>query len=239
VIFFALVATLLLIWYPTPWFSASGGWQGLRLVAAVDLVLGPLLTLIVYNTTKSRRELFTDFVLIVFIQLSALMWGIMAVYEQRPVAAVFWQGSFYTVPAKALLDQGEDLEQLKNFDRAGFRTGPVYVYGQPPDSEAEYELMLQQISEKEVPPHEQAHRYRSLGDNFSELRRANIDIYEIISSNETMRKRLETILAASSTLIEDNYYVTLITRYRNIVLVFSEQNQLLGMLNAPLKEGTQ
>ncbi len=236
-IFIAFITILLTLWYPAPWFSASGGWQGLRLVAAVDLVLGPLLTLIVYNTSKSRRELFTDFAIIAMIQLSALLWGIMAVYEQRPVAAVFWQGSFYTVPAQALTAQGENLQQLKAFPRDD--NGPVYVYAQPPISETEHELMLQEIAEKKAPPHELLHRYRPLADHFAELQRANVNIEEIISSNEVMSEGLAEILQSTSTAIEDNYYVSLVSRYRNIVLVFSRQNQLLGTLNAPLKEGPQ
>ncbi len=236
-IFSAFVSTLLLIWYPAPYFAASGGWQGLRLVAAVDLALGPLLTLILYNTSKSGRELFTDLAIVAMIQISALIWGIIAVYEQRPVAAVFWGGSFYTVPAEALTNQGEDLQQLKSFTGTG--KGPVYVYAQPPVSALEHELMLQEMSEKRVPPHEQPQRYRVLEDHFAELQRASVNITEIISNNETMGERLTEILQATSTTIEDNYYVSLVSRYRNIVLVFSRQNQLIGMLNAPLKDGPQ
>jgi hypothetical protein len=149
------------------------------------------------------------------------------------------RGAFIRCQPKHLLSQGEDVEQLKNFDRIGMLTGPVYVYAQPPGSEAEHELMLQKISEKKVPPHEQLHLYRAISDNFSERRRANVDIHEIITSKETMRKSLEEILQASATRMDDNYYVALVSRYRNIVLVFSEQNQLLGMLNAPLKDGSQ
>ena len=51
-VFSIFVYVLLTQWYPEPFFNASGGWQGLKLVILVDLVLGPLLTLIVYNRKK-------------------------------------------------------------------------------------------------------------------------------------------------------------------------------------------
>ena len=232
-IFAIFIGILLLFWYPAPYFSASGGWQGLRLVALVDLVLGPCLTLIIYNTFKSRRELFIDFLIIAVIQVSALLWGISTVYKQRPVATVFWQGNFYTVPATALTTQGVDLAELNRFstDR------PVYVYAQPPMNEADAESMLQIVMEQRIPPHEQLVRYRPLAENMQEVRQANLNIQEITDANADMAGQLEAILRRSGTSRDDNLYVALMSRYRNIVLVFSAQDELLGMLTAPPIEG--
>ena len=44
-----LVAT---VWYPDFFFATEGGWQGLRLLLGVDLVLGAMLMLIVYRARK-------------------------------------------------------------------------------------------------------------------------------------------------------------------------------------------
>ena len=44
-IFAALSAVILLVWYPGYFFELDGGWEGLRIIIGVDLVLGPLLTL--------------------------------------------------------------------------------------------------------------------------------------------------------------------------------------------------
>lgn len=56
VIFSLLFGILIFFWYPSPYFSASGGWEGLKIAAAVDLVLGPILTLIVFNTKKANKN---------------------------------------------------------------------------------------------------------------------------------------------------------------------------------------
>ncbi|KAB0769044.1 hypothetical protein F7O87_33620, partial [Pseudomonas aeruginosa] len=48
-IFIVLLAIICLWWYPGALFEIAGGWQGVRIVAAVDMVLGPLLTLVVYD----------------------------------------------------------------------------------------------------------------------------------------------------------------------------------------------
>ena len=75
-------------WYPQPYFSVDGGWQGIRLVAAVDLVLGPLITFLIFDLSKSRKAILFDLVTIVVIQFGALAYGVYATYGQRPVAIV-------------------------------------------------------------------------------------------------------------------------------------------------------
>ena len=48
-IFLALASLVVFVWYPDFFFSTDGGWQGMRIIIAVDLVLGPTLTLIVFK----------------------------------------------------------------------------------------------------------------------------------------------------------------------------------------------
>lgn len=233
IIFLVLVAILLFSWYPSPYFSASGGWQGLRLVAAVDLVLGPVMTFILVKNGKSRRELLFDIGLVVLVQFSALGWGIKAVYEQRPVALVFLDSSFYTVPALAITSQGLDLELLDTFGKEY----PVLVYAERPDGGDEYERFTLALNEDRIPPHEQTWLYRPLSDNFSTVVRSTLDIEEIMAANADMKTDLEQLLHRTGTELEDNYYLALTSRYRNIVLVFDVAGHLLGSVSAPYKTG--
>ena len=60
-IFAVLLFLILFHWYPMPWFPIDGGWQGVRIMIGVDLVLGPVLTFMVFNPAKGWRELTLDF----------------------------------------------------------------------------------------------------------------------------------------------------------------------------------
>ena len=60
VILFVLLYLLVFVWYPPPLFAADGGMQGLKIILGVDLVLGPLLTLMVYNPAKGWKRLKFD-----------------------------------------------------------------------------------------------------------------------------------------------------------------------------------
>ena len=55
----ASLAALLVFgwWYPYPYRELSGGRELFTLVVAVDVVLGPLITLVIFNTTKMRSHL--------------------------------------------------------------------------------------------------------------------------------------------------------------------------------------
>lgn len=59
------------------------------LLLAVDVVCGPLLTLILTSPRKSQRERWLDFSLIGLIQLLALVYGLHAVWVARPVVLAF------------------------------------------------------------------------------------------------------------------------------------------------------
>ncbi|AFU48343.1 FimB [Acidovorax sp. KKS102] len=88
---FATLAAALVfgLWYPFPYREISGGRELFFLVVAVDVVIGPLITLIIFNRTKPRRELLMDFALVGLLQLAALGYGLWTVFVARPVHLVF------------------------------------------------------------------------------------------------------------------------------------------------------
>ena len=79
VIFLVLAYMIVVYWYPLPFFHTDGGWQGFRIIVGVNLVLGPLLTLIVYKPGKPGLKL--DLTLIGMAQALALSWGIWVTYS--------------------------------------------------------------------------------------------------------------------------------------------------------------
>ena len=232
-VFAILVSILRQVWYPAPYFSAAGGWQGLQLVAAVDLVLGPLLTLVIYTPGKSRRELGIDISAVVLLQVIALAFGIKAVYEQRPVAVVFLDTSFYTVPALAISSQGIPLTELGRFGDSF----PVYVYAERPESGPDFERFLQAVEKLQIPPHEQVPLYRPLGENFSSVIRSSLDVDDIMASNVDMRGQFEALQVKSGMALTEMHAIALTSRYRNIVLMFDAGGELKGTVSAPYKTG--
>lgn len=80
----AVAALVLLVWYPWPYRTISGGEDLLFLVMGVDIVMGPLITLAIFDIRKPMRELKRDLAIIVALQLAALGYGLHTVYLARP-----------------------------------------------------------------------------------------------------------------------------------------------------------
>jgi len=57
IVFFILAYQIFYVWYPLPYFLVDGGWQGIRIVAAVDLVLGPLITFLIFDLFRRGGEI--------------------------------------------------------------------------------------------------------------------------------------------------------------------------------------
>ncbi|MDZ7910100.1 MAG: hypothetical protein U5N10_18975 [Gemmobacter sp.] len=84
---FAAVLVFLL-WYPHPYGQLSGGSKLFAILIVVDVVCGPLLTLVLFSPRKSRREFFVDMSLVVLIQVAALSYGLYTMYQARPLFLV-------------------------------------------------------------------------------------------------------------------------------------------------------
>jgi hypothetical protein len=86
----ALAALLVFgVWYPSLYRELSGGRELFILVVTVDVILGPLITLAVFNRSKPWVELRRDLIIVALLQMSALAYGLWAVSVARPVHVVF------------------------------------------------------------------------------------------------------------------------------------------------------
>lgn len=82
-------AVVFYLWFPDRISDITHSKVLYWLVIAIDMICGPLLLLIIWNTKKPRRELIIDATIIATIQLAALGYGIWTIHQIRPVYIVF------------------------------------------------------------------------------------------------------------------------------------------------------
>lgn len=90
------------LWFPYPYYVISGGGTLFLLLCGVDVVCGPLLTLVLYSPTKESRKWLLDIGLILVVQLSALVYGLHSIALTRPVWLAFEGDRFRIVRATDL-----------------------------------------------------------------------------------------------------------------------------------------
>lgn len=103
----AVAALVFGLWFPSPLRELVGGTELFWLIIGVDVVCGPLLTLVVFNPDKPHAELRRDLALVALIQLLALGYGIHTLAHARPVALVHEVDRFRVVTFSDLAE-GED-----------------------------------------------------------------------------------------------------------------------------------
>lgn len=118
------------VWYPGKLFNLAAGIDLLGLIAIVDLVLGPLVMLIIFDAKKKYIKL--DVFIVVLCQFGFMIYGCWSMFSARPAYFAFVDNHFYLVKANEI-----DEDSLKRARNPQFKqiplTGPVPVGTQEPD----------------------------------------------------------------------------------------------------------
>lgn len=122
----SVLAVVFLVWYPGFLFELSGAISPVLVMVGVDLTLGPLLTFIVYR--KNKPGLKFDLGFIFSVQLIALVYGSVTLFNERPHFLVFAEDSFTAVSARQV-----DLDALR-FDELRRKPpiGPALAFAELP-----------------------------------------------------------------------------------------------------------
>ena len=96
IILVLLLGVIFFIWFPNELIYA-GGLNGLKILIGVDLVLGPVLTLIVFK--QGKKKLKFDLTVIACIQIACLIVGLWLIYNERPRAQVLADDGIHLLAA--------------------------------------------------------------------------------------------------------------------------------------------
>ncbi len=137
------------IWYPQPLYHATGVIKIFLLMLGVDIVLGPLLTFIVFKPNK--RTLKFDISVIVLLQLAAFTYGFYQVYDGRPVWIAYSVDRFDLVKNNEI-DTRKLAEASPEYQQAS-QSGAKYVAAVIPkdDSELSNEILFDEIGSSIAP----------------------------------------------------------------------------------------
>ena len=135
-----LVAIMLTVWYPWPLFEIAGGSGLMIILVGVDVVLGPLITLIIFRAGK--KGLKYDIMMIAALQIAALAYGVHAVFAVRPAYLVYTIDRFDLVTAIDLDDEDLAKAKFEEFKRLPLGR-PQYVAALMPQDAAEKQKILE------------------------------------------------------------------------------------------------
>jgi len=139
IVFGIVIAALIRLWYPEPYFWIDGGLYVMTVAAFVDIGLGPSISLAVYRPHDRRMP--TVYAVIGLVQLAALGGGVHLLYEYRPLFVAFVgfpRNEFFPV-TEAMLRSATDVPRDMIVQA---RERPALVYIDLPANPAERRRML-------------------------------------------------------------------------------------------------
>jgi hypothetical protein len=213
-------ALLLLVWYPPPYFHAAGADQLVLLLVGVDLVLGPLLTLVLFRSGKKGLKF--DLAMIAVLQTTALVYGLSVVLQSRPVFLVSAVDRFVLVSANEI-----DPEDLAKGSKPEFRslslTGPRLAGTAMPKSWQERnKVLFSGVAGKDIEEYPQYYvNYREAAPGL--LERAK-PLERLVLSTDEERSLLEDGIARTGKARDALVFVPLVARKANLTMLLDARN---------------
>lgn len=210
-------------WYPEPYFSIDGGWQGIRLVAGVDLVLGPLITFLIFDLSKSRKEIVFDLATIIVIQFSALAYGVHATYSQRPVAIVLIDEF---VISAIMEHYGGSLSSENILEQYSDEKPPI-IYAHVEQTVEAHDEVNRIENEENIRAHAQLNLYRPQPDLKNALKKRQFVLYDRLELFKATDKFDEWLRQNQKTR-EEVLIARFDGRYGSVWLVFDLEGKYLS-----------
>jgi hypothetical protein len=141
-------ALVMLVWYPYPYAHIAGGRELFLLLVGVDLVCGPVLTMVLFDRRKPVAELRRDLGFVVVIQLFALGYGLHTAWQARPLFLVHEVDRFRVITQADYLgaDVGSAIASLPRQLQPKSLTGPVLVGTRPArDNDEQTKVMMEAV----------------------------------------------------------------------------------------------
>jgi hypothetical protein len=191
-----LVATVYWSWYPEPTFGIVGVLPIILMLVGVDLILGPMLTLIVYKHGKPGLKF--DLSVIALVQIVALIYGAHTLYQEKPHYLVF------VIDRLEFVSQDHIDPMIMRFEESQTEkfAGLVQVFARRPEDPEEFQRFFDSIFVDGRPDLERRPEYWEPWSDGADIMREQIrpiDEIEAESPNEQ-----ENLLRAIEENTEDH-----------------------------------
>lgn len=224
-----------LIWYPYPYYVFHSTISATKLVVIVDLILGPLLTFVVFNTAKPLKELKRDLAIIIGVQIAALLWGAYITHSVRPLYAVYFDGEVHSITGVSFDDSGFD----KSLKIPGFFESPRLVYIEPVNKDEHRDSILRQLEGEELGFVLQTKRYRNIDKFKQDMSQRSLHQSQL-TSNVEHRDLLQNFLKSIDYQFDDLlFYPVYAGPYKAVVVVDKKEMRVIDMLDTYVRNTSE
>lgn len=205
----AVLGVAVAYWYPGVFFTLSETWFVVVTLVAVDVVLGPSLTFVVFK--RGKKTLRFDLAVIAVIQFSALIYGTWVIYNERPAFLVFEVDQFQVISAAEVAKRDASFDARPLADKVF--GAPQLVYAKrPTDPTLKTRLLMEALEGRgDLAWHPEY--YEPIESHRDEMRARAIPFDGFLKGSKgDFRRRLEALLATAGGDAEQWAVYTVVTR---------------------------
>lgn len=173
-----VISTVIYFWYPVDYLSVTSFKEIALLIISIDLVIGPLLTFVVFNPKK--KSLRFDLAVITLFQLSALTYGTYTLYETHPLYLTFNEGSFSLISAKDVQPENAKHSEYKISKLKSTKLAYVEL---PTDYENLMDVVIRNKTEGAQKLEQRTEFYKPYKRNIDNILTKSLDSGLILSDN--------------------------------------------------------
>ena len=213
------------IWHPDPLQKAVGVTRIFLIMLGIDVVLGPLLTLIVASS-KEKKTLKFDLSVIFIVQLAAYLYGMHSIAVSRPTYVAFDKIRFEIVQADSVLRDSEKTILSEYQKNPWF--SPQWVAVRPyKDFEEQNQRTFLEL-QQDISPAMQADLYQPIdGGTWREIKKTQHTLDELEKYNDT--QQVKQILATHPEA--DSYQPLKAPAVDMAVLLDSKQEKMIAIVD--------
>ena len=214
----ALCGLIFFVWYPGAFFEVRGTWNALKILISVDLVVGPLLTLVVYKAGKSSLKF--DMSVIAAIQLLALVYGSWVLYQERPYYMIFAVDRFELIGRHEVDTSGAVFDSLP----VKPLVGPAQAIALRPDNPEDLQQLMNEVLFEAKPDIERRpnlwHAYAEAKEHVAERL---VDLAKLTGQGPDAAATVEAYLQSTNRNAAELGYIPLIGRERNFAVILDRE----------------
>ena len=176
------ISLILYFWFPDSLFKVGNFKEIALLIISIDLILGPLLTFVVFKPNKKGLKF--DLAAIAAFQTSALAYGLFTMYQAHPVYITFNVDRFTLIRA---VDAQPEKAIIKDLQVSKLATPKMVIAKIPEDNDAKNKLLFDVMGgapDIEMRPE----LYHPIEENISEILAKSLDPKVIFKADEAQAK---------------------------------------------------
>ena len=210
------IGSILFFFYPSLFIAISDFKEVATLIVSIDLILGPLLTFVVFQPEK--KSLKFDLSVIAAIQISALVYGAYALYQVHPVYITFNIDRFTIISAK---DASPEKARYDEYKVSKYSAGTLAFAKMPDNQSKRIELILSAASGGEDLDQREEY-YEPYKSNISQIIAKSLDP-KIIFKTDKAKLKAKSFLSKHHDHLDSFAYLPLNSLKKDAIIILNKK----------------